>query len=50
LLEMPNLFMAMISDGVSLAGFPEWAGMIIIGVIMVMIVAGIIYFITGRNV
>jgi len=48
LLEMPNLFMAMISDGISLAGFPEWAGMIIIGIIMVMIISGIIYFITSR--
>ena len=50
LLEIPNLFMAMISDGVKLAVFPEWFGMIIIGIMMVMIIAGIIYFITGRHV
>ncbi len=50
LLEMPNLFMAMISDGVSLAGFPEWAGLITIGIIMVMVISGIIYFITNRRI
>jgi hypothetical protein len=49
-LEMPNLFMAMISDAVSLAHLPEWSMMIVMGILMVMVIAGIIYFITGRNV
>lgn len=49
-LEIPNLFMAMVSDAVGLAGFPEWSMLIVMGIIMIMVIAGIIYFITGRNV
>ena len=49
-LEIPNLFTAMIKDAVYLAGLPDWSMMIVMGIIYVMIIAGIIYFITGRHV
>jgi len=49
-LEMPNLFAAMVSDIVSIVGFPEWFGLILNALLFVIILGGIIYFITGRNV
>ena len=47
-IEIPNLFSTIISDAVVMTGAPAWVGLIFWGIIAMIVMGSIIYFITGK--
>ena len=49
-LNAPGYFIAIINDLSNAAGMPDWVGTMLIGIVSIVILGSIIYFITQRDV